>query len=31
MGLIDTLLGHASEKNLDKIAEDFLKEKGFLK
>lgn len=23
MGLIDTLLGHASEKNLDKIAEDF--------
>ena len=23
MGLIDTLLGHASEKNLDKIREDF--------
>ena len=23
MGLLDTLLGHASEKNLDKIAEDF--------
>jgi hypothetical protein len=23
MGLIDTLLGHASEKNLDKITEDF--------
>ena len=23
MGLLDTLLGHASEKNLDKIADDF--------
>ena len=23
MGLIDTLLGHASEKNLDKLAEEF--------
>jgi hypothetical protein len=23
MGLIDTLLGHASEKNLEKISEDF--------
>ncbi|GAB3379877.1 PH domain-containing protein [Lysobacter fragariae] len=23
MGIIDTLLGHADEKNLDKVAEDF--------